>query len=281
MRTLSVHFLPSLTTPEELAGGTVVVIDVLRASTTIIHALAAGAKCVIPCLEVEEAKTLAAKFPRDAIVLGGERAGVKIEGFDLGNSPREYDAKAVGGKTVLFTTTNGTKAMNACKLAKRVLIGGFVNMHAVLLATASDSKIHLLCAGTNGQITREDVLCAGWYVAACRAAAFHFGWPEVNDEGAIARKTAAWSNAGPLYWDLVQEVAGNTPRSTGSELDRRQIRDSDNLLSRLMQSRGGRNLLELDLAQDIADAAQLNRFAILPELDLGSWRITAEPVAAG
>ena len=171
MRTLSVHFLPSLTSPEGFTDATVIVIDVLRASTTIIHALAAGAEKVIPCLEVEEAKTVAAKFPRDKVVLGGERAGLKIDGFDFGNSPGDYTQETVGGKTVVFTTTNGTRAMNACQRAKRVLIGGFVNMHALLLATSKDANVHLLCAGTNGQITLEDVLCAGWYVAACRAAA--------------------------------------------------------------------------------------------------------------
>ncbi len=275
MLSLSVHFLPSLTSAEELAGGTIVVIDILRATTTIIYALAAGAKEVIPCLEIDEARAVASKLPRNSVVLGGERAGLKIDGFDLGNSPRDYTPEIVAGKTVVFTTTNGTRAMMLCKQAKRVLIGGFVNIHAILHAAARDEKVHLLCAGTNGQITREDVLFAGWYVAACRAAAFHFGWPELNDEGAIARKTAAWSNAGPLYWDHVQRaMSGNVPGTTADTLAHLAARDCENLFSRLAQSKGGRNLLELDLAQDIVDAAQLNHFSLVPELDLATWRIT-------
>ena len=89
---LHVHLLPALVAAEELAASTVVVIDVLRASTTINHALAEGAREVIPCLEVEEARRVAAGLPTGQAVLGGEREGLRIEGFDLGNSPCEYSA---------------------------------------------------------------------------------------------------------------------------------------------------------------------------------------------
>src|SRR5687768_3032349 len=122
-RTLDVHFLPELTSPEELAGGVVVVIDVLRASTTITYALAAGARELIPCLEIDDARAAATKLPPAQVVLGGERQGLPIAGFDLGNSPRDYTPERVGGKTVVFTTTNGTKAMLQCRQAARVLIG--------------------------------------------------------------------------------------------------------------------------------------------------------------
>ena len=111
-----VHFLPNLTTPERLADETVVVIDVLRASTTITWALASGASCVIPCLEVEKARAKAAEIGTD-VLLGGERAGELIEGFDLGNSPSEYTREMVDGKTIVFTTTNGTRAMVQCSLS--------------------------------------------------------------------------------------------------------------------------------------------------------------------
>src|SRR5262249_5944787 len=147
---LCVHLLPSLTTPADLAGGLAVVIDVLRASTTICHALAAGAKEVIPCLEVEEARERANRYVPGDAVLGGERGGLRIEGFDLGNSPREYTPTTVGGRTVLFTTTNGTRAMRQCTEAARVVIGAFVNLSPVCReverALMAGRDAHLLCA---------------------------------------------------------------------------------------------------------------------------------------
>src|SRR6185436_10147310 len=116
--------LPALAEPGDLAGRTVVVIDVLRATTTIITALAAGATQVVPCQEIEEARRLAGQFSPPAIT-GGERGGRQIPGFDLGNSPRAYTRKRVGGRPVVFTTTNGTRAMLRCREAGRVLIGAF------------------------------------------------------------------------------------------------------------------------------------------------------------
>src|SRR5258706_13920045 len=129
-RQLDVYLLPALVEPAQLAGKTAVVIDVLRATTTIVHALAAGATQVIPCLEVDEARRIAAELGERAIS-GGERGGKQIPGFDLGNSPAEYSRERVAGKTVVFTTTNGTRAMLRCKAARRVLLGAFVNFSAV------------------------------------------------------------------------------------------------------------------------------------------------------
>ncbi len=95
-------------------------------------------------------------------VLGGERKGCRIEGFDLGNSPSEYTPETVGGKTLVFTTTNGTKAMLCCRQAEHVLLGSFVNFLAVGRELSTLRRpIHLLCAGTRGQITREDAALAG------------------------------------------------------------------------------------------------------------------------
>ena len=163
-RRLSVYSLPSEVTPAELAGDAVVVIDVLRASTTIIHALEAGATEVLPCLEVQDARAMAAKMPASTYVLGGERGGLPIEGFHLGNSPEEYTPGSVGGRTIIFTTTNGTRAMMKCRDAGRVYIGAFVNASAVLERLARQPQIHLLCAGSAGQLTRDDILFAGLLV---------------------------------------------------------------------------------------------------------------------
>ena len=98
LTSLAVHFLPALTSPDELAAGDVVMIDVLRASTTIIHALSAGADCVIPCREVDDARQTASRFDAGKVVLGGERGGLPIPGFHLGNSPLEYTRAGGGGQ---------------------------------------------------------------------------------------------------------------------------------------------------------------------------------------
>ena len=145
---LNVYELPTSVAPEELAGTTAVVIDVLRATTTILYALQAGASEVIPCLEIGDALKIAASLPRSQVVLGGERGGLPIDGFDLGNSPREYDPPAVAGKTVVMTTTNGTRAMDQCRIAESVLIGGFVNAAALADRLAARERIALVCAGS-------------------------------------------------------------------------------------------------------------------------------------
>jgi 2-phosphosulfolactate phosphatase len=133
-RQIDVYLLPALVDPVELEGKAVVVIDVLRATTTIVHALAAGTSEVAPCEEIEDAKKLAATLGSKA-VLSGEREGLPIPGFDLGNSPAEFTRDRVAGKTLVFTTTNGTRAMHRCRHAARVLLGAFVNF-----STATDHR---------------------------------------------------------------------------------------------------------------------------------------------
>src|SRR5215471_1183217 len=110
-REVRVHLLPDHARPEELHGGVAVVIDVLRATTTIIHALAAGCEAVRPCLEIDEAKKLADGMRAGRVLLAGERGGKPLPDFDLGNSPREFTPKLCRGTTLVFTTTNGTRAL--------------------------------------------------------------------------------------------------------------------------------------------------------------------------
>ncbi len=105
-----------------------------------------------------------ARRPGD-VVLGGERRGLKIEGFDLGNSPAEYTSESVGGKDVVLTTTNGTKALSHARQSAQIYVGAFVNLSAVCAKLSESMHVDLLCAGTDGQITREDVLLAGAVVA--------------------------------------------------------------------------------------------------------------------
>jgi 2-phosphosulfolactate phosphatase len=249
---LNVYCLPTLVAPEQLAGGTVVVIDVLRASTTIIYALEAGAVEVIPCLEVEEALKISAGLPRSQVVLGGERGGLRIEGFDLGNSPLEFDPASVGGKTLVFTTTNGTRAMNQCRLAERVLIGAFVNAAAVVEQLAESPPIHLVCAGSGGDITRDDVLFAGLLVDRLQRRSAT-PW-QLNAQAITARENWLASFAVPM--------------AIGAERLPPPL-----LADQLRKSLAGQRLVSIGLEDDLYAAAQLDRFAVVPVLDTKSFRI--------
>jgi 2-phosphosulfolactate phosphatase len=249
---LAVHFLPALVSADEVAAGDVAMIDVLRASTTITHALAAGAAVVIPCREIEEARDKAAKFPPGAVVLGGERGGLPIAGFDLGNSPGEYTRAAVDGKTVVFTTTNGTQALMHCRAAARVFIGGFVNLSAVVRRLAGERPIHLLCAGTRGQVTREDVLCAGALCELLRETVVDASL--INDQARIAMDC----------WRAAVPHGARPPRALAGELS-----------LALHDTQGGRNLMAIGLEHDIDVAAEVDRFDIVPQLDIALWRIVA------
>jgi 2-phosphosulfolactate phosphatase len=249
---VNVYPIASLAAPEQLAGGVAVVIDVLRASTTIAHALAAGAAEVIPCLEVEEARRLAGELPSGSVLLGGERRGMRIEGFDLGNSPSEYSPDRVAGKTVVFTTTNGTRAMLRCRQARRVLIGAFVNATAVLRELADQERIDLVCAGTDGQVSRDDLLLAG--LVAGRLARHPGIDCRLNPEARMARQE----------WDAAFSPSdGNRDEPPDPELLARELRNSP----------GGRNLTAIGLDEDIVAAAQMGRLGCVPELDVHALRI--------
>ena len=162
---MNVHLLPRLVEASELAGSVCVVIDALRATTTMSHALAAGAARSFPVWKWRM-RRLAASLPRDQYWLGGEREGVKVEGFDLGNSPSEYTSAKVNGRTIIFTTTNGTKALLHCQQAAQVFLGALVNLSALCaklepIARSGAPTINIICAGTGGAVSLEDTLVAG------------------------------------------------------------------------------------------------------------------------
>ncbi|MBC8353769.1 MAG: 2-phosphosulfolactate phosphatase [Planctomycetes bacterium] len=246
MQTIHVHFLPELVDDGQLNDKTVVVIDVLRATTTIAYALAAGATRVIPCLEVDEALQLRREVGADS-VLGGERGGKKIDGFDFGNSPLEYTQATIGGKTLLFTTTNGTRAMKTAQGAARVLLAAFVNLSAVSDRLADEDCVEIVCAGTNRQITREDVLLAGAITEQLVGSGER---PKLNDQATIALES--WSR-------FSRELGENKVP----------------LHETLRDSIGARNLIEIGQERDIEIAAQLDKLEVVPELDLANWRITS------
>jgi 2-phosphosulfolactate phosphatase len=275
MSRLHVHLLPDLVAEEELAGATVVVIDVLRATTTILYALAAGARQVVPCLEIEAARQIRDRLPRGEVLLGGERGGVKIEGFDLGNSPEEYTPEIVGGRTIAFTTTNGTRAMLRCTRARRVLVGGFVNLSAVQQAIEPEEHVAILCAGTDGRITAEDALAAGLLVA-CRRHAGRYDFaagsnlPALNDQGVLALGLAKSRRSLRDFWQATPAARRAAPsgpkRGNAGDLQAK-------LAAFLRCSLGGRNLTALGCQADLRAAARLDRFDFIPELNLADWAI--------
>jgi 2-phosphosulfolactate phosphatase len=167
---LDVFFGTHQIVPGDTARRLVAVIDVLRASTSIAVALANGARAVLPFDTSDEVVARARTLSRSDILLAGERKMLPIPGFDLGNSPREFTAEAVGGKTVLISTTNGTGALTAVQGAgaRDVVVASYVNFTAVLalLRTAlrGGTDVAVICAGRGRQFSLEDAGCAGRYV---------------------------------------------------------------------------------------------------------------------
>lgn len=180
----------------EASGTTAVVVDVFRASTTIAAALAGGARFVLPVADVEQAMKLAEPYAKNEVLLGGERECQRIEGFHLGNSPREYSREVVAGKVVIFTTTNGTRALTVAKDSAMVLVGSFVNFSAVAGAVTTHESVTILCAGNNGRISLEDFVCAGGFVSRLAK-----GTSQLNDAALAAR--AAFKN---LRTDLARAL---------------------------------------------------------------------------
>ncbi|MDK2784441.1 MAG: 2-phosphosulfolactate phosphatase [Bacillota bacterium] len=165
---VTVYALPALVpagTP-----GPAVVIDVLRATSVMVTALAHGARSVRPVAEIEEAKALAAAFPPGTALCGGERRALPIPGFALGNSPLEYTPEKVAGKTIILTTTNGTRALAALRQVEPLFIGAFLNARAVARTLAQLGRdAVLVCSGTRGRFSLDDVACAGLIVAHLKA----------------------------------------------------------------------------------------------------------------
>jgi 2-phosphosulfolactate phosphatase len=160
---LDVAATPALLRAEVVAASTVLVIDVLRASTTIVTALTSGCVGIVPVADAEEARRRAQAAP--GALIAGERRGEPLQGFDLGNSPLEFTPARVGGRTVVFTTSNGTKALVAVRAAPAVGVAAFVNLAAAAAwALAGRRDILLVCAGERGAESLEDLVCAGLLV---------------------------------------------------------------------------------------------------------------------
>ncbi|MBI1848700.1 MAG: 2-phosphosulfolactate phosphatase [Candidatus Rokubacteria bacterium] len=150
--------------PATVEGRTVLVIDVLRASTTMVAALGNGCAAIVPVGEPDEALRRAAALG-DGTLVGGERRGDPLPGFDLGNSPLEYTAERVARRPVIFTTSNGTRALLAARGAAAIGVAGFVNLSAAAAWAAGQGRdVAVLCAGELGRDALEDSACAGLLV---------------------------------------------------------------------------------------------------------------------
>lgn len=215
-----------------LAGRTAVVIDVLRATTTIITALQNGCPEVLPVELPEEASELARKFGRESHLVGGERKGLKVEGFDLGNSPSEYTREVLVGREVILCTTNGTGAIKraAAAQARPVYLAALLNAPAVAAQlVAEGSPATLVCAGREDSFSLEDALCAG--LIASRVL-HHEGW--TGTDGARAA-IALWEKFG-----------------------------GEDLAAVLAETDHGRYLASIGFAEDLALAGRIGTHDLIP-----------------
>ncbi len=251
-RILNVYNLPTDVSEQDLAGSAVAVIDVLRATSTICQALASGAREVVPFVEIEHARAAAARAGRGNVLLGGERKGLLIEGFDLGNSPAEYSAERVQGRSVFITTTNGTRALQHARLAKSVVAASLLNLSAVVASFEDEPRVDILCAGTDGMHTSEDILLAGAIVH--RLVGDGAGEWKLNEQAEAAR----------AEWEKLEAAAEATGRSLPQ------------LVTESFEaSLGGQNCIEVGNGGDLPYCARVDLLRVLPRLNLSEWRIVA------
>jgi 2-phosphosulfolactate phosphatase len=210
-------------TPSEAATAKLgVVVDVVRATSSIAQALASGYRRVLCCAEVEQARDLRASLGADAVV-GGERDAVRIEGFDLGASPRELlEPRA---ETLILSTTNGTRAiLAAAERCDEVLLGSLLNLDAVARAAEAAAEVAVLCAGYKGGFAFDDAYCAGRIVAALdgaertdaalAAALLADAFPRALD-GLNARTYGPPGLEADLEWCARESVLDVVPRLAG------------------------------------------------------------------
>ena len=161
---VQVFFTPAELGGRGVEGKTAVVIDVLRATSCIVEAMANGAAAIFPTESVDDAMALRDSLDLDRTLLCGERKGLRIGGFDLGNSPTEFTPEMITDKQLIMTTTNGTQALVATRRARRTLVASLFNLSAVAQEVANDSEVAVVCAGKEGCFSLDDTVCAGHLV---------------------------------------------------------------------------------------------------------------------
>lgn len=228
---IDVFFSPAVVDEPSVEGRTAVVIDVIRATSTLVEALANGARAFFPTVSTEEAVKLASSLGREDTLLCGERKGLKVEGFDLGNSPAEFTEDVVRGKQLVMTTTNGTRAFAAVEGADRVLAASFMNLSAVAATLGNVEKLVIVCSGRENRFSLDDALCAGMLVR------------KLADEGD-------------------HELEFNDAARVVSDLAEKYSVDADFL--RLTAA--GKALVEVGLDGDLELCASLDRHDLVPEM---------------
>jgi 2-phosphosulfolactate phosphatase len=232
---VDVAFSPLGLGPQDVQGRTVFVVDILRATTAMCAALYHGARALIPVASTEEALRLAQTIGSTDVLLAGEKNSVRIPGFALGNSPLEMTGQAVKGKTLIVTTTNGTKALLAAQGAAAVYAAAAANLtlagERARRALEEQRDILILCAGRESAFGLDDAYCAG------RLAVAALG----------GRKPRRGLNDAALAsLDLVRRYGENWQRP-------------------LSYSRAGRELVRLGFRDDVLDAARVDAYPVLPQ----------------
>lgn len=230
---LDVFFTPGQVKPGDLAGRLVAVVDVLRASTSIATALGNDARTIIPLEGADEVIVRSKDFTRSQIILSGEQKMLPIPGFDLGNSPQAFTREVVEDKTILITTTNGTRALLGVQGARDIVIASYVNFTAVLtlmkVAAGTNTDIAIVCASEEGSFTLEDAACAGRYVRAIPKRADSV---QVNDAASASV--------------LIEKKYG------------------DNIAKVFKESTHGQALQEAGFGDDLAACAEVDAYPVVP-----------------
>lgn len=226
-------------TEDEVKNKTVIVIDVLRAGSSILTALNNGAKGIIPVSDMAEASDMAQNLDSASYLLCGEKNGIKIDGYHLGNSPFEYEEKIVKGKTLIMKTTNGTKAIDRCSGAERVLIGSFLNLSKVADEVSSDeNELVIICSGWKQRLSLEDMLCAG-------AILHRLNGNKIPADAPDGAKVA---------YSLYEKYASS-------------------ILSAIRRSNHAARLVSLGFEEDIDYCCEIDTIPILPEMKDGMLKI--------
>jgi 2-phosphosulfolactate phosphatase len=245
---IDVAFTPTGLSPAEVHGRTVFVVDILRATTAMCAAMNHGAKAMIPVASTEEALRLAETIGKTGVLLAGERECLRIPGFHLGNSPLEMTESAVRGKTIIVTTSNGTRALLACQGAAYVYPAAAANLFQAAErareAIGSGQRVLIVCAGRSGSFGLDDAYCAGRLVAAT-----------VADR----RTRRGLNDAAVAALALVRRYGDDWERP-------------------LARSRAGRELIKLGFRADVQDAARLDAYPVLAQFH--ERRVTLVPVPA-
>ena len=229
---LDVFFTPEEVRPADTSGRLVAIIDVLRASTTVAVALANGAKTVVPLPTADEVMVRSREFEKSAVLTAGERKMLPIPGFDVGNSPKLFTRETVEGKTILLTTSNGTRALLGVQGARDIVIASYVNLTAVLallrMALSSNTDIAIICAAEEGMFALEDAACAGRFVR-------------------VMPRTSS--------------VVMNDAASASVLIDRKY---GDNIAKIFQDSSHGKELKAAGFGDDLATAAAVDSYSVVP-----------------